>query len=92
LRFRVRIVGLGLRTLVLYCDLVVELGCEFLRRQSTKVLLLSVDHEENLPGVAIFRDSAELGPPEVVDVGALEDFLVGSNDDFIGSLCAKNLD
>lgn len=73
-------IGLCLVTLVLDSHFVVEAGCLLFSRESPQIFLFSVDHNKNLPGVAILGDSSEFGTPKIVDVLTLEGFLVRFND------------
>ena len=76
-------VSLGLVALVLDGNLVVELGRFFFCSEGSQIFLFPVDHDENLPRVAILGDSSELGASEIIYFVAFEGFSVRLNDQLV---------
>lgn len=91
LLFVISKVGLSFGPLILDRNFIVEASGKLFSREGSEILLLTVDHKEDLPGVSIFGDPSELGAAEVVDVDALEYFFVWHYDKVSCSLSAENI-
>jgi len=83
-------VGLRLHALVLDGNFIVELCCHLFCWQRAKVLLLAVNHEQNLPRVSVLGDPTVLRAPEVANEGTFEDFLVTQDYGFLITLVAED--
>ena len=86
LLFIVLEIGLCFKALILNSNFVVEPSCQLFGVQCSKILLLTVDHKEDLPRVSVLGDPTELRPTEVVDVCTFEQFLMRLNYDFLRAL------
>ena len=90
LLFIVLEIGLCFKALILNSNFVVEPSCQLFGVQCSKILLLTVDHKEDLPRVSILGDPTVLGAAKVVHIATLVKLLVRTNDILVSALGTQN--